>query len=222
MNKPTLKLISLAFLLPLLAACGKTESPQVGEGPVPIPPGTYAIDRNHSYVTFSYMHQGLSFPLLRATDIDGELELDSLSMDKSSVRIAVRADSIRTNMGNFDKELASRKFFHAEKFPYITFTTESYEPLSDTEGRLSGLITIRDVTKPLELAVTINGAMVHPMRNIPVIGFSATGSLNRADFDLDRFVPMIGNRVDLKIEAEFLQGSNEGSAAAAVAGGGGQ
>jgi polyisoprenoid-binding protein YceI len=118
-------------------------------------------------------------------------------------------------MDNFDKELASRKFFHAEKYPYITFTTDRYEPLSDTEGRLHGVITIRDISKPLDLAVTINGAMIHPMRDIPVIGFSATGALNRADFELDRFVPMVGNKVDLKIEAEFLMGSNDGSAAAA-------
>ena len=48
MNKPTLKLISLAFLLHLVVACGKTESPQVDEGPVAIPSGTYAIDRNHT------------------------------------------------------------------------------------------------------------------------------------------------------------------------------
>jgi polyisoprenoid-binding protein YceI len=80
---------------------------------------------------------------------------------------------------------------------------------------LHGVITIRDISKPLDLAVTINGAMIHPMRDIPVIGFSATGALNRADFELDRFVPMVGNKVDLKIEAEFLMGSNDGSAAAA-------
>ena len=209
------KYLAIAALLSLVVGCSKTETPQLGEGPIPIPSGTYSVDRGHTYVTFSYMHQGLSFPLLRATDIDGELQLDSSSMDKSSVRIAVRTDSIRSNLENFDKELASRKFFHAEKYPYITFTTDRYEPLTNTEGRLSGFITIRDKTRPLELAVTINGAMDHPMRNIPVIGFSATGSLQRADFDLDRFVPMVGNEVHLKIEAEFLQGSNEGSAAAA-------
>lgn len=204
------------LLLACIAGCGQSEAPVSGDGAIPIPSGVYAADTSHTYVTFSYMHQGLSYPLLRATEINGELELDSASMDKSAVSMSVAVDSIRTNLDYFDKELASRKFFHAEKYPYITFTTHSYEPTSDNTGTLTGFVTIRDVTRPLVLAVTINGAMNHPMRNVPVIGFSASGSLNRADFKLDRFVPMVANKVEIKIEAEFLQGSNESSAAAAA------
>jgi polyisoprenoid-binding protein YceI len=206
---------ALFLVLPLFTSCGQSAAPPAGDGPIPIPSGTYAIDTSHTYVTFSYMHQGLSYPLLRATDIDGELELDSASMDKSAVSVSVGVDSIRTNMDYFDKELASRKFFHAEKYPYINFTTHSYETISDHEGTLTGFVTIRDITKPLVLSVKINGAMNHPMQNIPVIGFTASGSLDRADFGLDRFVPLVANKVEIKIEAEFLQGSNEGSAAAA-------
>ncbi len=59
------------------------------------------------------------------------------------------------------------------------------------------------------------GAMEHPALKRPVIGFSATGSLKRSDFDLDRFIPMIADQVEVRIEAEFLYGSNEGSEAAA-------
>jgi len=52
------------------------------------------------------------------------------------------------------------------------------------------------------------------MLNKPVIGFSASGTLRRSDFGLDRFVPMVADEVEIRIEAEFLRGSNEGSAAA--------
>jgi hypothetical protein len=57
--------------------------------------------------------------------------------------------------------------------------------------------------------------MDHPMLNKPVIGFSASGSLKRSDFGLDRFVPMVADQVAISIEAEFLRGSNDASAAAA-------
>jgi len=206
--------LSLMAMLALLSACGQGESIDDG-GELGIPSGTYAVDKSHTYVTFSYFHQGLSYPLLRATGIDGELELDNAEMGNSTVSIAVEADSIRTHLDYFDEELASRKFFHAEEYPHITLATHVYRPHNETIGELIGFLTIRGITQPIVLSVTINGAMQHPMLKTPVIGFSATGSLRRSDFGLDRFVPMVADRVNISIEAEFLLGSNEGSAAAA-------
>ena len=200
----------------LLVGCGQSEQPQTPvEGGLGIPSGTYAVDKSHTYIVFSYLHQNLSYPLLRMTDIDGELDLDSVAMENSKASIAIAVNSIRTNLDYFDDELASRKFFHADKYPHITFSTHSYRTLNDSLGELTGYVTIRNVTKPITLTVTINGALEHPMMNKPVIGFSATGSLNRSDFDLDRFVPMVADKVEIRIESEFLQGSNAESAAAA-------
>jgi len=200
----------------LLTACGQGEPPQGPvEGGLGVPSGIYAVDKSHTYVVFSYLHQDLSYPLLRVTNVDGELQLDNGSMENSKVSIAIAVDSIRTNLDYFDNELASRKFFHAEKYPHITFATHSYKPLSDSLGELTGFVTIRDVTRPVVLSVTINGAMEHPMLKKPVIGFSATGSLHRSDFDLDRFIPAVADKVEIRIEAEFLHGSNDESAAAA-------
>ena len=62
--------LSLMAMLALLSACGQGESIDDG-GELGIPSGTYAVDKSHTYVTFSYFHQGLSYPLLRATGIDG-------------------------------------------------------------------------------------------------------------------------------------------------------
>lgn len=205
--------LHLTATILLMSACGQGEPP-TDAGLLGIPSGTYAVDKSHTSVTFSYFHQGLSYPLLRATDIDGELELDSNTLEKSVVSVAVDVESIRSNLDFFDKELASRKFFHADKYPHITFATHSYTPLNESVGKLVGFITIRDVTKPVVLSVQINGAMEHPALKTPVIGISASGSLKRSDFGLDRMIPMIGNKVDIRIEAEFLHGSNDGSAAA--------
>lgn len=199
----------------LIAGCGGGEPAAVAEGGLGIPSGTYAIDKMHTYVTFSYLHQGLSYPLIRTTEVDGELELDAAALENSKASVAVRADSIRTNTSYFDKELASPKFFNAGKYPNITFATDNFETITDTEGKLHGFVTIRNITKPLTLAVTINGAKENPMTKKSVIGISANGRLNRSDFDLDRFIPAVADRVDISIEAEFAAGSNEASAAAA-------
>ena len=206
--------ITVALAALILSGCGPDNTGSTSGDSVPS--GTYSVDPSHTYVTFSYLHQGLSYPLLRATSINGELEYDSDDMANSSVSISVATDSIRTNIDHFDKELASRKFFNAGKYPYISYTTDSYSVISETEGLLNGHVTIRGITEPLQLAVTLNNALVHPMLDIPVIGFSATGSLARSDFGLDRFVPVISDSVVVDIEIEFLLGSNDGSAAAAT------
>lgn len=197
-----------------LAGCGQTELPAGPAGTDSVPSGIYAIDREHTYLSFSYLHQGFSYPLLRATDVMGELQYDGSDMTNSKIAVTVAADSIRTNVAHFDKELASRKFFNAEKFPNITFTTDRYEQISDSEGILHGDVTIRGISKPLELAVTFNDGFVHPILEVPVLGFSATGSLSRSDFGLDRFVPVVSDTVELNIEIEFHHGSTDESAAA--------
>lgn len=205
------------LLVLFLAACGKVDDTQdQAPGTLGVPSGTYAVDKSHSYVIFSYLHQDLSYPLLRMTEVDGQLELDSAEIQNSTASIAIAVDSIRTNLDYFDKELASRKFFHADEYPYATFATHNYKALSESLGELTGFVTIRDVTRPIVFSVTLNGAMEHPALNKPVIGFSATGSLMRSDFDLDRFIPAVGDQVQIRVEAEFVLGSNPGSAAAAA------
>lgn len=201
----------IKFLFVFLA----TSSTALAAGSVDIPSGVYAVDRSHSYVTFSYLHQGLSYPALRAVDIDGELSLDADDLEASSVAVAIAADSIRSNVDYFDEELASPKFFNAMKFPHIGFVASELEMSSDRQGILRGEVTIRGITRPLDLTMTINGAMENPITGKPVIGVSASGELNRSDFQLDRFIPAVSDRVGIRIEVEFAQGSNDGSANAA-------
>lgn len=206
----------LLAILVGIAACGdgNDAAPVAAENGFGIPSGTYAVDPTHAYLTFSYLHQGLSYPLIRATVLDGELELDAQAIENSSAHIAIAVDSIRTNTPYFDKELASPKFFNAAKFPHITFSSERYEAITDSNGRLHGIVTIRGISRPLALDVQINGAMENPITNKPVIGFSAKGELKRSDFELDRFIPAVADEVAIDIEIEFAEGRTESSAVA--------
>lgn len=208
MNKNVIAAIAVSVVL---TACS-----QEGSGTAyGVPSGTYSVDPSHTYVTFSYLHQGLSYPLLRATSTAGQLEFDANEISNSTVNIAVASDSIRTNIDHFDKELASRKFFHADKYPHITFRSEHFEPTDEFHGVLHGEVTIKETTLPVALDVTLNNALVHPMLDIPVIGFSATGSLKRSEFGLDRFVPVVSDDVMFSIEIEFVHGTNEANSTAA-------
>ena len=203
-----MKRLLLVSLLVASTAIAQTD------GRLDVPSGVYAIDKGHTYVTFSYLHQGLSYPLLRATNVDGELTLNSADVGSSQVAIAIAADSIRSNIDYFDKELASPKFFNAGRFPHITYVAERMSMSADGNGVLEGVVTIRDISKPLQLNVTINDAMTNPISRKPVVGVSANGVLNRSDFELDRFIPAVSDEVSIRIEAEFALGGNEGSAEA--------
>jgi len=205
----------------MMFACSSDDSPEVASGNdngLGIPAGTYSVDKSHAYLTFSYRHQGLSYPLLRARGIDGELILDPDAMENTQVSIVVDPATIRSNTDYFDKELTSPKFFNVAKYPHILFTADSYEAISESEGAMTGQVTIRGITKPLILTVTINGAMINPITSKPVIGISAAGYVLRSDFGMDRFVPAVADRVDLTMEVEFELGSNaEGAASANLA-----
>ena len=218
-------------LLPFaLAGCGTAEDPQPlpeeatlppvasGDGtvnPANIPAGVYSVDRSHTYLTFSYLHLGYSYPLMRFTSIDGELNLNGNVMEESTVAISIDTNSLDTKLPRFDAELQSLQYFNADDFPKITFTSHTYEPTGDTGAKITGYLTIKGRTRPASLDVTINNAIQHPMLDLPVIGFSATGTLLRSDWGLSRNIPFVADEVNVRIEIEFLQGSNELSREAA-------
>lgn len=220
---------TIAFVA--LSACGSADDPQIlSDATTPsagmpstaeisiatIPPGIYAVDRDHTYLTFSYLHLGYSYPQLRFSGIDGELDLAGEALAGSSVAIAIETDSLDTKLPRFDRELKSLQYFNAEDYPTIAFMSQGYEPATPTSGSLAGDLTIKGRTRPVVLDVTINNAIQHPMKNVPAIGFSATGTLLRSEWGLSRNIPFVADEVTINIEIEFLYGASQASSAAAV------
>ena len=72
------------------------------------------------------------------------------------------------------------------------------------EGKLkvSGELTIKDITRPVVLDVTLNKAAIHPMSKAPTIGFDATTSISRTEFGVGAYVPNVGDTVILRITTE--------------------
>ena len=178
-------------------------------GPAAIPPGNYELDENHAYLTFSYSHLGLSNPQLRFQDFDADLRLDPIALENSSVSVTIDAASIDTAIPEFDEVLRGEEYFDVGSYPEIRFESTSYQPLSDDAGTLTGDLTVKGTTVPVNLDVVINNANVALMTNRPTIGFSATGQLARSDFGLSGMLPMVGDEISIKIQAEFSQPRQE-------------
>ena len=170
-----------------------------------VPAGTYTVDPTHAYVNFQYSHLGLSNPTLGFDDFTVDMNLDNADPGKSTVSVSIDTNSILTGSSVFTEHLSSADWFDMETYPAATFESTSIEATGDSTYAVAGNLTIKDVTKPLTLNVTINAAMEHPMNKKPVVGLDATGSLLRSDFGLGKFAPYISDEIALNISVEMFK-----------------
>jgi polyisoprenoid-binding protein YceI len=166
--------------------------------------GTYKAQETHRYITFSYEHLGYSNPWLRWRDWDATLEWNAEDPEASSISVVIDVNSIDSGVDVFDGHLKSDRFFDAENYPEITFVSTAINQIDETTGSMTGDLTIRDVTKPVTLDVVFNKGDFNARDNEYKLGFSAKTSVNRSDFGIDYAVPVVGDTVNVVIEAEFV------------------
>lgn len=172
------------------------------------PTGAYVTEAGHRYITFSYSHQGLSKPWLRWRDWKGDLTWNAEDPTKSSISVVINTPSIDTGVDDFDGHMKSPDLFDVAKFPVATFKSTSIERTGPNTGKITGDLTIKDVTKPITLDARINAARFAPDRKDPGVGkyklgFSATAQMKRSDWNMGYAVPFVGDDVEIVVEAEF-------------------
>ena len=170
-----------------------------------VPAGKYAVDPTHAYINFSYNHLGLSNPVLSFSDFSIDLDLDNEDPTNSSVAVTIDVSSIVTGSDIFNEHINGEKWLDSAAHPEITFNSTAIEAGRDGVYTVTGDLTVKGVTKPTKLAVTINGAMNHPMSGKPVIGIQATSDLLRSDFGVGAFAPNVGDELALNVTAELLK-----------------
>lgn len=166
------------------------------------PSGTYTAEMTHAYIAFSYSHQGYSNPILRWGDFNATLDLDSANPENSSLMVEIPVSSIDSGVPKFDEHLVSADFFDAENHPTITFKSTDMRQIITGRGKVTGDLTIKGVTKPITLDVTLNKVGKHFRSGKDMFGISATGNLKRSEHGVDKYAPM-GDDVKLMIEVEF-------------------
>lgn len=144
---------------------------------------TWNLDAAHSKIKFTTKYLVIS-------DVDGEFKkLDgtftSAKSDWSDLNANLSADvnSITTGNDMRDSHLKSDDFFNAEKYPSISFKSKSVKNIGGSKLILSGILTIRDVSKQVDIPVVYNGTVKDPFGNTKA-GFKATGKISRKEFNL--------------------------------------
>ena len=167
-------------------------------------PVTYKLDPNHTMVIAQWNHFGFSNPYANFGDVDGTLVYDADDVSASSVEVTLPLTGMDSFSDDFDKHLLSADFFDIAKFPAATFKSTKVEAAGEGKLKVTGDLTIKDITRPVVLDVTLNKAADHPMTKRPAIGFDATATIKRSDFDVAMYVPNVGDEVKLRITTEAM------------------
>ncbi|RKP46220.1 YceI family protein [Pararobbsia silviterrae] len=169
------------------------------------PAGTYQMDADHWSIVFDVEHLKYSRFVMRFDRAKATLQLDPNAPGNNSVKVAIDATSLDTNVKALDKIVMGDSLLDAARAPSITFESTRFIPTGPGTGKLTGNLTIRGKTAPVELDVVFNGSAPNPLTRAPTVGFAATGAFDRSAFGLTAWYPAVGNDIHVRIQAEFEQ-----------------
>ncbi|GAB3414665.1 YceI family protein [Niabella aquatica] len=143
---------------------------------------TWTIDAMHSEIGFKVKHLVISTVSGKFKAFEGTVESAKDDFADATVSFSADVDSIDTGVEQRDGHLKSADFFEAEKYPKLTFESTSIVKDGD-DYKLTGNLTIKDVTKPVTLNVEFGGVGPN-MYGQTVAGFEISGKINRKEFGL--------------------------------------
>ncbi|HRF84868.1 MAG: polyisoprenoid-binding protein [Xanthomonadales bacterium] len=165
-------------------------------------PVTYKLDPAHTNVLAQWSHFGFSNPFANFGQVEGAVVYDPDNVGNSSVQVTLPLSGLEAFSPKFNEHLRSADFFDAARFPNATFKSTRVEAAGEGKLKVTGELTIKDVTRPVVLDATLNKAGVHPMTKAPTIGFDATTTISRTEFGVGAYAPNVGDAVTLRITTE--------------------
>jgi polyisoprenoid-binding protein YceI len=140
---------------------------------------TWIIDPAHSEVGFKVKHLMINSVKGQFKKIEGTVISDKDDFKDAKISFTAEAASVDTGSEQRDVHLKSAEFFDVEKFPQITFVSDSFDG-----NTLKGQLTMLGVTKPVTLQVEFGGTAKDPWGNTKA-GFTLSGKINRKDWGLN-------------------------------------
>ncbi|MEV4334261.1 YceI family protein [Streptomyces sp. NPDC049597] len=145
--------------------------------------GDYTIDPAHSSIGFTVRHAMVTNVRGSFGSHQGTLSLDGIDPSRSAAAIDVDIASIDTGIADRDGHLRSGDFFDAENFPRMSFRSTGAEQLGGDRYRITGDLTIKDVTRPLSIDLEFQGSATDVYGNERV-GFEGSTEILRSDWGL--------------------------------------
>jgi polyisoprenoid-binding protein YceI len=202
METPMKTTTCLALMLSLAAPAALAQTAPAKDASK-VEAGTYAIEPAHTRILFGVDHMGFTTYYGDFTGASGSLLLKSPKAAGSELSVTIPVNSVSTTNAVLDGELKAADWFDAAKFPTITFKSTAVTQTGPDTAQVAGELTLHGVTKPVTLAAKFHGTGQNPMDKKVTVGFDVTGTLKRSDFGVTKYLPLIGDEVEIIISAAF-------------------
>jgi polyisoprenoid-binding protein YceI len=166
---------------------------------------TYQLDASHSQIVFSYNHLGFSTTYGMFSGFDGRIVFEKENPAASSVEVSFPVRSMMTGWEGRFAHFMSADFFGAGEDDMVSFASTSIEVTGENTALITGNLTLNDITREVVLDAKLNAAGMHPMENKEWLGFDATATLLRSDYELGAFAPFVSDEVQLVISIEAMK-----------------
>lgn len=171
---------------------------------------TWQMDSSHSEILFSVRHMMISKVRGQFENFRGNIEFDPNNLEATTVDVVIDAESLNSRNDDRDTHLKSADFLEVEEYPHIHFKSSEVRQTQGGQGKLFGDLTIKDITRPVVLDVTYNGMAQSPWGTTSA-GFSASGKINRKNWDLtwnqalETGGVLVGEDINIAIELELVK-----------------
>ncbi len=180
----------------ILAATLLVAAPAMAE------PVTYTLDASHSQAVFNYEHLGFSTTYGMFSGFEGTITFDEADPAASKVEVSIPASAMFTGWEARDEHFSSPDFLDVAANDVVSFTSTAIEVTGDDTANITGDLTLGGVTKSVVLDAKLNQMGDHPQEQKPWIGFTATTTLLRSDFDAGAFAPFVSDEVQVFLSIE--------------------
>ena len=170
----------------------------------------WTLDPTHSELAFKVRHMMITNVKGEFRKFDAGIVSDGADFTKSFIDVTIDAASNYTNEDKRDGHLKSADFFDVENYPTLSFQGKSFKKEEDDEYKLTGILTIKGVSKEVELDVEFGGINKDPWGNEKA-GFSVEGKINRKDFGLNWNAALetggvlVSEEVKISAEVQFVK-----------------
>ena len=166
----------------------------------------YVIDTEggHAFIQFRISHLGFSWLSGRFNRFSGEFSYDDNEPSTARVKVDIDPASIDTNHAERDKHLRDEDFLDVDRFPSAGFVSTAYRPTGEGEGVLEGELTLRGVTRPLQIRVRQVGSGTDPWGGYRM-GFEGSAEITLADFGITKFLGKAAKRMSFELGIEGIR-----------------
>lgn len=162
----------------------------------------YDFDPVHSQAFFRVSHLGFSTSTGRFGELRGGFRFDRKHWPDAACDVRIAVASLDMGDAAWNKALLGKSWFRASQFPEMRFVCTRLTPTDARHGMLSGQLTIRGVTRPVDFVLTLNRAGMHKYALRYVAGFTASARIRRSDFGMLAALPEVGDEIDIELQVE--------------------